>query len=201
VAQFIVFDAMKSRWSVLALSATVWAWILAGSVFLPSSPRPSSPRYRSFTPQSVANQLPKGFSLPQSDADLGVSALALEDLDDDGDLDIVAAESDADGGFSVAIANPSTPAVGIVVWVNDGSGRLTRKTPATSNRLENEPASPSLDKHDGQGTASIQPDASEIVSGYGWLTGSGLRHRPAFVAVFPSVTRARLRSRSPPIVS
>lgn len=189
---------MKRRWSVLALSATVWPWILAGSVFLPSSPRPSNARHRSLTPQSVANQLPKGFSLPQSDADLGVTALAFEDLDDDGDLDIVAAESDADGGFSVAIASPSTPPVGIVVWVNDGSGRLTRKTPAASNRLENEPASPSLDKHHGPGTASIQPDASESVPAHGWLTVSARRYCPAVMAVFPSVTRARLRSRSPP---
>jgi hypothetical protein len=147
----------------------------------------------------MAGQLPKGFSLPQSDADLGVSALAFEDLDDDGDLDIVAAEPDSDGGFNSGTTTP----VGIVVWVNDGSGRLTRKAPSASNSLASEPASPSLDKHDAPVTAPIQPDVpvSEPVSASGWLAGSGQRHSLALVAIIPAVTRNRLRSRSPPILS
>jgi hypothetical protein len=39
------------------------------------------------------------------------------------------------------------------------------------------------------------------VSAVGWLTGSGAPRSPALVDVLPSVTTARLRSRSPPFLS
>jgi hypothetical protein len=194
---------MKSRWSTVALSAITCAWVVAGSAFLPSSPYPTKSRYQTLTLRQVASQLPEGFSLPQSDANLGVSALAFEDLDDDGDLDIVAAEPDADGGgFNIGTADRSPP-VAIVVWVNDGSGRLTRKAPASSNSLDSAPGSPSIDRHDGPLTAPIQPDspASKTASAIGWLTGSGPPHNPALAGVLPSGTHARLRSRSPPVLS
>jgi hypothetical protein len=192
---------MKSRWSVVALSSVACLLVLAGSAFAPSSPSSFNSRYRRFTPRTVAGQLPHGFVLPQSDADLGVSALAFEDLDDDGDIDIVAAEPDAD--FNIGTADGSTAPVGIIVWVNDGSGRLTRKTPAPSNSLGSGPASPSLDEHEGPVTAPIQPDApaGEAVSANTWLTGSGRPSSLALVVVIPSVTPHTLRSRSPPVLS
>jgi hypothetical protein len=192
------------RWPAVALVGATCAWVLIGSAFLPSSPFPTYSRYRSVTPRPVAGQLPKGFFLPQSDADLGVSALAFEDLDGDGDLDIVAAEPDPDGGgFNIETADRSSTPVAIVVWVNDGSGRLTRKPRASSNSLESEPASPSLDQREGPVTAPIQPDApvGEATSANGWLTRSPRPHSAALAGALRSVPRARLRSRSPPILS
>jgi hypothetical protein len=140
----------------------------------------------------VAGQLPKGFILPPSDAHLGVSAVAFEDLDDDGDIDIVATEPDG-----------STGPVDLVVWVNDGSGRLARKTSTPSNTLGREPALPSLEQHDGAVVVSVHPDApaTETLSANGWLTLPWQPYRLALVAVPPSGTPATLRSRSPPVIS
>jgi hypothetical protein len=64
------------------------------------------------TPASV---LPAGLAPPGADSRLLVSVIAA-DIDDDGDLDVVG----SDGSLN------------LIVWDNDGTGRLTRKDPQPS---------------------------------------------------------------------
>ena len=92
---------------------------IAGAVRLPAGTHASIVRYQDLARPSSAAQIPEGFVLPASDAGVRVSSFVTADLDADGDLDIVAAELSADG------------LVGIVVWVNDGTGRLTREAAET----------------------------------------------------------------------
>ena len=179
---------MKVRWVGVAVSVVAIAASLSGSAWLRSSTAHAS-RLRSYQPVDlpVAGQLPQGFTLPSSDVNLSVSSLITADLDADGDLDIVAADR-SNGG------------IGIVVWVNDGAGRLTRKTPSSKGNLASEPASPSLDEHQPTVMVSVQPDGPALaaISVDSWLTLPARLYDLARSSVPESVTPATLRSRSPP---
>jgi hypothetical protein len=138
----------------------------------------------------AAKQLPAGFVLPSADADLKVSSLVAADLDADGDLDIVAAAS-ANGPL------------GIVVWLNEGDGRLTRKRPDQPHSLGVEPPTPSVERHDSTVGASIQTDspAEQSAAAGAWLVLPKHCCRMPLDASPISAAVATLRSRAPPALS
>ena len=182
---------MKMRWFGVAVTVVAMAASLLGSAWLGSSTAHSS-RLRGYHPVDlpVAGQLPQGFTLPSADVNLPVSSLITADLDADGDLDIVAADR-SNGG------------IGIVVWVNDGAGRLTRKAPSSKGNLASEPASPSLDQHESTVMATVQPDGPALatISVDSWFTLPAQPYDLTRSSVPESVTPATLRSRSPPAFS
>ena len=175
----------------LALICTATVALLAtmvGNVHLPRAAAAINlVRFRQM--HSVAKQLPAGFVLPSSDVDLKISSFVAADLDADGDLDIVAADA----------ANGS---VDIVVWVNDGAGRLTRKHPEQPKSLGNDPPAPSVDRQYTTVVASLQPDSPAVQSEPNrWVT---LPEQPApqlLGAAAVSATVSTRRSRSPPVLS
>ena len=169
--------------SMVALAATVVGLSQPGS----SLDHASRSRSDHAIDRPLAGQLPQGFTLPSADANLPVSSLITTDFDADGDLDIVAADR-------------SNGAIGIVVWVNDGAGRLTRKAPAPTGHLASEPAAPSLDEHQATVMASVQPNGPAVaaISVNAWLALPTRPHNPATSTVPDSATPATLRSRSPP---
>ncbi len=176
----------RRRWVSVALFAALLAAV-AGFVRLP---RATSAAHTPFPPvgRSAANQLPTGFVLPSSDVDLKISSLVAADLDADGDLDIVAAD----------------PAKGsIVVWVNDGGGRLTRKRPAQTKTLGGEPAAPSVDEQHSTVVVSVQSDAPaiEAIGANAWLSLPAERCELPLSPSHASADRSTLRSRSPPAVA
>jgi hypothetical protein len=179
--------AMKTRvFGAMAFVAMVAS--VAGSVWLQSSiAHPPRLHIDRLAGSPVGGQLPRGFTLPSGDADLQVSSLVTTDLDADGDLDIVAADR-------------SSGAIGIVVWVNDGAGRLTRKAPAPAGHLASEPAAPTIDEHQATVMASVQPNGPAIaaISAKAWFALPARPHNPATSAAPDSATAATLRSRSPP---
>ena len=178
---------MKTR-LLGAVTFVAMAAAVAGSVWLQSSiAHPSRLHIDRLAAAPVGGQLPQGFTLPSGDADLKVSSIVTTDLDADGDLDIVAADR-------------SSGAIGIVVWVNDGDGRLTRKAPAPAGHLASEPASPTIDEHQATVMASVQPNGPAIaaISLNAWLALPARPHNPATSTVPESATPATLRSRSPP---
>jgi hypothetical protein len=169
--------------AVVALLAT-----MAGHVRLPQAAAINLVRFRQT--HSVAKQLPAGFVLPPSDVDLKISSLVAADLDADGDLDIVAADA----------ANGS---VDILVWVNDGGGRLTRKQPERPKTLGAGPQEPSVDRQQTTIVASIQPDTpgTQTADANPWLT---LPEQPCPLSLQASPISAAVgteRSRSPPVRS
>jgi len=139
---------------------------------------------------SVAKQLPAGFVLPSSDVDLKISSLVAADLDADGDLDIVAAD-------------PANGSVDILVWVNDGDGRLTRKRPERPKSFGAEPLAPSVDPQQSTVVVSIQPDSPAVQTSCAstWLVLPDQPCRLPLSASAISATVAALRSRSPPVLS
>jgi len=143
-----------------------------------------------FHDRSAASQLPTGFVLPSADVDVKVSSVVAADLDADGDLDIVA-------------SNGSGEAVSILVWVNDGAGRLTRQLPAQSRTVGSEPPSPSVEQRQAAAGASIQPDSPAIaaVAENAWFTPREQSSRRPRAPDAESATPATLRSRAPPAVS
>jgi hypothetical protein len=135
----------------------------------------------------AAGELPLGFVLPPSDAQLPVSSLVAADVDADGDLDIVAADA-------------SHGPMGIVVWVNDGTGQLTRKSPSHTTDLGKEPPAPSLSQHESTSVVSIQPHgpATQAAGINTWLTLPVSRCSASSNASVDSALVGACRSRSPP---
>lgn len=177
---------IRRHWLSFAVFAALLA-TLAGPVRLPSADRVTNLQFP-LIERSAAKQLPNGFVLPSTDVDLKISSLVAADLDSDGDLDIVAAD----------------PAKGsIVVWVNDGAGRLTRKRPRQTKTLGSEPASPSVDDRHATVIASVQTDAPavETICANSWLSLPEQACELPLSASRASADRSTLRSRSPPILS
>ncbi len=177
----------KPFWGIVALLAL--AATLVGHVRLPQAARAMS-RMSFRELQPAGDQLPAGFVLPSSDADLRISSLIAADLDADGDLDIVAAGT---------VTNP----VGIVVWVNDGGGRLTRKSPEQSRSLAAELPSPAVDRQRTTAVASVLPDSPAVPpsSANGWMMVRETQWRAQRPADVISATFSTLRTRSPPVLS
>jgi hypothetical protein len=135
--------------SVLKQKLLAPVMIVAAAVALCAArvPAPQTEAWNpeAFRSRSVAAVLPQGFVLPSADGDIKVSSLVAADLDADGDLDIVASEG-AEGSLA------------ILVWENDGAGRLTRREPTKQRSLDNVPSSPSFEQHQSDTPASVQPD-------------------------------------------
>jgi FG-GAP-like repeat len=100
--------------------------------------------------RDLAQALPAGMQAPGSDW-VRVASLITTDLDADGDLDVVA----TDGSSA------------LVVWTNDGNGRLTRKPPRRASDLTPEPPPPSLTPHQQATLVSVQNDAPSLQAGAG----------------------------------
>lgn len=182
---------VKTKWLGVATAVVAIAATLAGTVQLQSAAAHPSRARNSYRPidRPVAGQLPQGFTLPSADANLPISSLVTADLDADGDLDIVAFDRSGGG-------------VGIVVWVNDGAGRLTRKAPAPKGSLASEPVAPSIDERQATVMASVQPDGAAIatIGVNTWLTLPARPYDLTRSLVPESATPGTLRSRSPPVL-
>ena len=172
-----------------ALAVAMFAAI-AGAVVRAPDTRVPITRGFDLTRQSAAKQLPDGLMLPSSDVNLDVASLVAADLDADGDLDIVAADT-------------SAGSLGIVVWVNDGAGHLTRERPADGRSLATEPASPSIEHRQGTVPASTQPN-TPAVDAPAVSVRYALPARPWNLPATPDARSALLSalpSRSPPVRS
>ena len=177
------------RFSLISVALLTLLSTLAVRVNVPEAARAMS--FMAFRQARLAaKQLPAGFVLPSSDVELKVSSLVAADVDADGDLDIVAA----------AAANGP---VGIVVWVNDGDGRLTRERPAQPHTLGAEPPTPSVERHDSPMAASIQTDspADQNADGGAWLVLPQQCCRMPLAAPPVSVALDSLHPRAPPALS
>jgi hypothetical protein len=83
--------------------------------------------------------------LPDQGRDF-VSMIAA-DIDADGDLDVITSDSNLD----------------LVIWVNDGHGRLSRRAARQPSSLQPEPAAPSVQNRTNIPAASVQSDPPTIV--------------------------------------
>ncbi len=174
---------MKKFAGVLALATSlgVSIWLTAGT----SGPR--ADKLNSVQLTSASQRLPEGLVLPASDLNLHLASLVTTDLDVDGDLDVVAA--DTTGG-----------SLRIVVWVNDGDGRLTRKAPIAPRNSGFAPSAPSFSDHESSSYVTIQSDSYAVdgIAVSSWFSLSSKAYRFARSAAPASTVRCTLRSRAPP---
>lgn len=142
----ILFARLK-RWTLVAIAglAAISAWNETAAHR--PVPRNLSPPV---TLRDLAQALPAGMHAPESDS-IRVASLVTTDLDADGDLDVIATDGSSD----------------LVVWTNDGSGRLTRKAPRRASDLTPEPPSPSLAPNEQANLVSIQNTAPSLQAGSG----------------------------------
>ena len=124
--------AIVLRLRILAVFAAI---VCAGPLAIvhartaaPAAPQPQ----RFFEGRAFAAALPVALTPPAVDPNLRLVSMVAADIDADGDLDVVASDGSLD----------------LVVWTNDGTGRLTRKYPGrSSNGLDQTPAQ-TLDHQD-----------------------------------------------------
>jgi hypothetical protein len=109
---------------------------------VPAEAAPDSPRF--FDGRAFAAALPVALTPPTLDPDLRLVSMVAADIDADGDLDVVA----SDGSLN------------LVVWTNDGTGRLTRKYPEpSSGGLDQRPAQ-TLERQDATADGVLPPRGS-----------------------------------------
>ena len=78
---------------------------------------------------ALAATLPADLTPPAVDPNLRIVSAVAADIDDDGDLDVVA----------------NTGSVDLLVWINDGTGRLESAQPKPSKGRRSEPPEPTFD--------------------------------------------------------
>jgi hypothetical protein len=88
----------------------------------------SVPSRPTFDSSLLAAALPKVLTPPVVQPGLRLVSMIAEDIDADGDLDVVANDGSLD----------------LIVWTNDGSGRLSRRQGRDVAGLRSEPAAPGL---------------------------------------------------------
>jgi hypothetical protein len=136
---------------------------------------------------SAGLQLPAGLLLPVADANLPIASLVTADLDADGDIDVLATEN-------------SSGSVKLVVWVNDGDGRLARKAPLQPAKSGFASESSSISDGPSSVLVTIQSGsyAVEPISRTAWISLASQPHRFARSTDPVSASPGTLRSRSPP---
>lgn len=107
-----------------ALICAVWVPIQHHFVS-PFAPVPSRPTFESTV---LVAALPSVLSPPAVQPGSRLVSMIAEDIDADGDLDVVANDGSLD----------------LIVWTNDGSGRLSRQQGRDGPDLRSEPAAPGL---------------------------------------------------------
>jgi hypothetical protein len=103
--------------------------------------RPATPPQRFFEGRAFAAALPAALRPPTLDPGLRLVSMVAADIDADGDLDVVASDGSLD----------------LVVWTNDGTGRLTRKYPAHSSGGLDEPPAQTLDQQESSSVSALPP--------------------------------------------
>ncbi len=107
-------QATRALRTFSALAAVVCVLAALGAA-APAPPPADAPLFAAAPAFSAIAALPAGLMLPSVDASAQVARLLTADIDADGDLDVVAT---GDHGLELS------------VWVNDGTGHLTRKRPS-----------------------------------------------------------------------
>lgn len=138
-----------------------------------------------------ARALPMGLQAPSIEPNRRVVSILAADIDADGDLDVVATDTSLE----------------LLVWTNDGSGRLTRKQPRRSSgfQLQSEPESPSVAQQKAETVLSIQNNTLSIGAdsrACAFVTDvESLVTRSPFHVVAASLFGARIPRAPPSVVS
>lgn len=134
----LVRISVRAAAPIVALLCAVWAPAHQRSASVPVSfaLRPT------FDSTALAAALPSVLLPPAVQPGSRLVSMIAEDIDADGDLDVVANDGSLD----------------LIVWTNDGSGRLSRQPGRDTPGLRSEPEAPGL-THDSPASDSLVPQA------------------------------------------
>ena len=119
----------RTGWRVAPLAALICAvWVWVPIQHHSASPAASAPSRPTFDSAVLVAALPSVLSPPAVQPGSRFVSMVVEDIDADGDLDVVANDGSLD----------------LIVWTNDGSGRLSRQQGRDGPDLRSEPAAPGL---------------------------------------------------------
>jgi hypothetical protein len=130
--------AVRAAATMAAVLCAAWAPAHARSASVPASfaHRPT------FDSTALAAALPSVLSPPMVQPGSRLVSMIAEDIDADGDLDVVANDGSLD----------------LIVWTNDGSGRLSRQPGRDAPGVRSEPDAPGL-THGPPSPDSVVPQA------------------------------------------
>jgi len=94
----------------------------------------------------ASNALPAGLRLPIADTRSRMVTAVAADIDADGDLDVVATDG----------------SLGLAVWLNDGTGQLTRKRPMSATGWRTDPPPAAVSNADALAPLSIPGSAPSL---------------------------------------
>ena len=118
----------------------------------------------------------------------GLVAAVTADIDDDGDLDVVATDS----------------ALNLLVWVNDGNGHLTRQRPRHSGGVSTSASGPTLERRPVSLPVTTLNDPPAAGLGARLLLDAGLPgapRPPTFDPFVQAPASAHRPSRAPPLAA
>ena len=172
-----------------AMVAVATAFFCGAAVHVPSralSPGTNFPSRMTFDATALAAALPSVLTPPAVEPGRRLVSMIAEDIDADGDLDVVASDD----------------SLGLVVWTNDGSGRLTLQHGREQTGWRSEPSAPGFaDRPSASQTIVSIPLFSLQVSPQTFWIAPG-RSRCCWVcsasALRPSFVSTRT-SRGPPV--
>ena len=121
----------------------------AAAMAMPAPVGPNQPHDPFVGRVAAWNPLPAGLRVALADADTPLVAVIAADIDDDGDLDVVASDS----------------ALQLYVWVNDGAGHLRRKRPVRSRSLQPAPPEPTIEHATPSSPVPTQKDPRSLRAG------------------------------------
>jgi len=173
----------RSFWlgAVAAIAVAVLRPVPAGvDPGAPSVAGTPAPRTR------TASNLPPALEASLSGQGLDLVSVIAADIDADGDLDVVASDSKLE----------------LIVWVNDGTGHLTRREAARATRWRPEPADPTLHERPGAINVSLQNEPPTVGVDnrleFGTLAPARVASRRAPRALATAALSTRV-PRSPPV--
>jgi hypothetical protein len=147
--------------------------IVATLAVLGGYPGPSRmpPAFASIDVPADPVDVPDALRAASGDAPASLTSIVWIDIDSDGDLDVAATNASLD----------------LLVWVNDGSGHLTRKPPAPGSTSWADSDAPIVDGHGARpriGVRSQPPQPSGIIAIH--RDAQRVRHLPSFDACVKS---------------
>jgi hypothetical protein len=176
---------MRVALRLVSVLSVFWLVCAGNTIGAHSESRSVSHQFQGVSPARVLAAAGEQLTLPAADAERNLASVVAVDIDADGDRDAVGLDWTS----------------GLVVWINDGSGTLTRHAPAASASISNGSwtvdggAAPDSHTSDQDGRFTLELAPASSIAGE-----SASRAIPGSSDRLTTAPVRRVRSRGPPLL-